>query len=213
MSTKKYLSGQLHDLQFVLDNLNNWFNYGIDIVNRQIHVDSDVNDQMATIIIRAILRLNEVSHEPIALFLSTYGGDAYAALSIYDAIRSSPSDITIYASGKIMSAGVVIFLAGDFRLASLNTTFMMHSVSSQTSGKVRDQEIDVLEGKRLNNLFLDLLAQRTKMTKKWWYRQILSHDKYMDTKSALEYGLITHSSFNQIKKSLHKGLYVKKSIK
>lgn len=210
MSTKKYLSGQINDFQFVIDNLNNWFNYGIDLVNRQIHVDADVNEHMATIIIRAILRLNEISNEPIEIFISTYGGDAYAGLAIYDAIRMSPSDIIIHATGKIMSAGVVVFLAGDYRIASLNTTFMMHSVSSQTSGKVRDQEIDVLEGKRLNNLFLDLLSQRTKMTKKWWYRQILSHDKYMDTKNAFEYGLITHTSIHQLKKIINKERYGKK---
>lgn len=50
------------------------------------------------------------------------------------------------------------------------------------------------------------------MTKKWWYRQILSHDKYMDTKNAFEYGLITHTSIHQLKKLLIRNVMVKNNI-
>lgn len=174
-----------------LENAMSWLQMGVDFESRRIEINYEVNEQMASFIIRALLKMSEVSNAPIELYLSSHGGVVYDGLAIYDAIQACPCPVTIYASGKIMSSAFIIFLAGDRRYAAKHTTFMMHSISYQGEGKVRDQEIDVLEAKRLNNLFLEIMASRTKMTKKWWYRQILSHDKYFDLKQAQECGIVT----------------------
>lgn len=167
---------------------------GVDFEARRIEINFDVNEQMASFIIRALLKMSEISHDPIEIYLSSSGGIVYDGLAIYDAIQACPCDVTIYASGKIMSSAFVIFLAGDKRVGSKHVTFMMHSISfygGDEGTKLKDKEIDVIEAKRLNNIFLDILAQRTKMSKKWWYRNILSHDKYFDLKQAQEFGIVT----------------------
>lgn len=189
------------EFQYILNNNSLWFDQGIDLIARRIHIDYDVTNEMSTIIIRALLKMCETSHEPIEIYLSSYGGEAYAGLSIYDAIRSCPAEVVIIANGKVMSAAFIIFLAGDKRLAAQHTAFMMHSVSSTITGKTKDQEIEVQEAKRINNSFLEILVNRTKMSKKWWYRQILSHDKYMTTTEAFEYGLITQQTKSRKNKS------------
>lgn len=195
-----------------------WLSFGIDLESRRIQLDMDVTDVMSSLVFRALLKMADISNEPIEIYLSSYGGEAYSGLAIYDAIRSSPCDIIIYANGKIMSAGVLIFLAGDVRYASKHTTFMMHSVSSGTEGKVKDQEIDVMESKRINNIMLDILAERTKMKRNWWYRKILSHDQYFDATYAKEIGMVdtTPSKKPKIKKKLTnvvKPSKIKKSTK
>ena len=115
-----------------------------------------------------------------------------------------------------MSAGVLVFLAGDVRYASKHTTFMMHSVSSGTEGKVKDQEIDVMEAKRINNIMLDILSERTKMKRNWWYRKILSHDSYFDAAYAKEIGMVDTTPNKKPQKKLTKDAKpskIKKSTK
>lgn len=183
------------------ENFSTWITMGIDIESRRIQLDMDVSDVMASLVIRALVKMADISHEPIEIYLSSYGGEAYSGLAIYDAIRASPCDIIIYANGKIMSAGVLVFLAGDVRYAAKHTAFMMHSVSSGVEGKVKDQEIDVLEAKRINNVMLDILAERTKMKKNWWYRKILSHDFYFDAQTGKELGVVDTTPKNKLTKS------------
>lgn len=190
----------------------NWLHYGIDIESRRIHVNVQVDEIMMSLITRALIRMSDNSSDPIELHLCSYGGDAYDGLAIYDAIRNCPCDIVIKASGKIMSAGLLILIAGDYRLATENTTFMAHAVSSGSEGKVKDMEVDVNEMKRLNNTMLDLLSQRTKKPKSFWQRMIVSHDKYFNLTEAKEYGIITSSSIKLPSKEVPKNVK-KKSIK
>lgn len=173
------------------ENATTWLQMGIDLDSRRIQLDMEVSDVMASLVIRALLKMSDISNEPIEIYLSSFGGEMYAGLSIYDAIRACPCDIIIYANGKIMSAGLLVFLSGDIRIASPHTTFMAHSVSFGSEGKLKDIEVDVTEGKRLNNLMLDILAERTKKPRKLWYRLILSHDKFFNLTEAKEYGLIS----------------------
>ena len=175
------------------ENATTWLHLGIDLDSRRIQLDMEVSEVMASLVIRSLLKMSDISKDPIEIYLSSFGGEIYAGLSIYDAIRACPCDVIIYANGKIMSAGLLIFLAGDVRLASPHTTFMAHSVSFGSEGKLKDIEVDVTEGKRLNNVMLDILAERTKKPRKLWYRLILSHDKFFNLTEAREYGLISKS--------------------
>lgn len=197
------------DVRF--DNAMHWLSMGVDFEARRIEINMEVGDLMSSIITRAILKMNDISHAPIEIHLSSFGGSAYDGLAIYDAIKNSPSDVYIIANGKIMSAAFIIFLAGKVRIAQPHTTFMMHSVSFGSEGKVKDQEIDVQEAKRLNNTFLDILHNRTKRNRRWWYRQILSHDKFFNVADAIETGIINAVPKAPVKRP-HKKKVSKKTV-
>lgn len=65
----------------------------------------------------------------VDFFINSGGGDAFSGMSIADTIRMAKADgvtINTYASGLVASAAVPVFLAGDKRTASKNTTFMIH---------------------------------------------------------------------------------------
>lgn len=181
-----------------------WLVSGVDLDSRRIELRGEVNENMSSIIIRSLLKMSEKSSDPIEIYLSSHGGDAYEGLAIFDAILACPCDIHIIASGKIMSAAFIIFLAGDIRIASPNTTFMMHSVSYGIEGTVksREHEVQVIEGKRINNVFLDIMANRTNRNKKYWYRTILNVDKYLTVAEAVELGIIKESKQNNLKKGI-----------
>jgi len=181
-----------------------WLIMGVDIEARIIEIRSEVNETMASIITRGILKMQRISQQPIQIYLSSFGGDAYESLSIYDCIKASPCEIHIIATGKIMSAAFIILLAGDQRIASDHTTFMMHSASYGAEGTVKNHEVQVTEGKRLNNKFLDIASTRTKRNRKWWYRKILSSDFYFDVIEAREIGVLTNPQLQQTVKKVAK---------
>lgn len=174
-----------------LENATSWLTLGVDFESRRIDLVGEVNEYMQAVAIRSLLKMTEQSHEPVEIYLSTYGGDAYSGLSIYDAIRNCPCDVAIFAHGKIMSAGTIIFLAGDIRVAAPSTRFMIHSASTSTEGKVKDMDVDLTEAKFVNSEMIRIYTERTKMKNpKFWQKKLASHDIYFGLTEAKEYGMI-----------------------
>lgn len=178
----------------IMENHLNWLINGIDLENRRIEMRGEVGDSMASYVTRNLLKMSQLSQEPIEIYISSPGGSVSAGLAIYDAIRACPCDVHMIASGEIMSMGFIIFLAGDKRIAAPHTRFMMHSISYGTEGITKDHEIQVNEAKSMNNANLEIMAKRTKRDKKWWARTILSHDKFMGTEEAMALGVVNASS-------------------
>lgn len=177
------------------NNAQAWIMSGIDMESRRIDIVGEVCEVMEALIVRALLKMSEISKEPIEMYLSTYGGDAYSGLAIYDAIRACECAVSIFAKGKIMSAGTIIFLAGDIRVAAPNTRFMIHSVSGGTEGKARDMAVDVEEAKYINNKMIEIYTERTKMKNpKFWQKKLAAHDHYFSLQEAIAYGMIKEST-------------------
>ena len=128
----------------------------------------------------------------IQVLLSTYGGDVYDGLSLYDAIKNSNTEVDITCFGKIMSMGIIILLASKNRKAYRNTTFMIHEISSGAIGKLADLEESVDEAKRLNKVLFDIIEKETKITKAQ-LEEIYNkkQDWFITAEEALKLGLIT----------------------
>ena len=130
---------------------------------------------------------------PIKVFMNSPGGYIYDALSIYDML-SKRKDIGVIVTGKCMSAATFILLAfpPDMRLATENTTFMIHQPSSWAIGKLKDQEEDVAETKRLHKLINSIYLKNTNITKEK-LKEIYEtkKDYYFTAKEALKLGFIS----------------------
>lgn len=128
----------------------------------------------------------------IQVLLSTYGGDVYDGLSLYDAIKNSKTEVDITCFGKIMSMGIIILLASKNRKAYRNTTFMIHEISSGGIGKLADLEESVDEAKRLNKVLFDIIEKETKITKAQ-LEEIYNkkQDWFLTAEEALKLGIIT----------------------
>jgi ATP-dependent Clp protease protease subunit len=128
----------------------------------------------------------------IQILLSTYGGNVYDGLSLYDAIKNSKTDVDITCFGKIMSMGIVILLSAKTRKAYRNTTFMIHELTSGVIGKLADMEESIDEAKRINRVLFDIIEKETKITHSW-LKEIYNKKKdwFFTAEEALEIGLIT----------------------
>lgn len=169
-----------------------WLMSGVDFEARTLELRSEINEISASFIIRNLIKMNSISHDPITLYFSSPGGDVNQGLAIYDFIRSSPSPVHIVASGQIMSMGFIIFLAGYNRIATPNTTFMMHSISYGNGDAkiVKHHEVEVNEAKRLNDVLLNIIGERTYRNKKYWYRTVILQDRFFNVAQAKELGII-----------------------
>ena len=130
---------------------------------------------------------------PIRVLMNSPGGLIYEALALYDMIDGR-EDMLCMCSGKVMSAATFILLAFPFdkRVATKNTTFMIHQPSSWCVGKLKDMEEDVRETKRLHKVITDIYLKKSKLTKEILNKNFNEkEDWYFTAKDALKYGLIS----------------------
>lgn len=174
-----------------------WMGGGVDFKKRIMELTGEVNEAMSSHVLRSMIRLNSLSHDPITIYFNSGGGSVYEGCAIYDILRDSQSPIVMIASGKIASMGIVIFLAGTIRMAFPNTRFMIHSVSHETGGTLKDTLIDVNEAKTLNDKMFSIIAERTKISKKSLLAS--THDIWFDVTKATKWGLLTPTKTKKAK--------------
>lgn len=153
-----------------------------------------------TMATNTLIRVNSLGFDataytppPIKVVINSPGGYVYDAMSIYDAIDGR-EDIYCIATGKCMSAATFVLLAfkPELRMATKNTTFMIHSISSMTYGKTAQMVDDVNETKRLQKLTDAIYTSKSGITKELLnmiHRE--KKDLYMTAREALKYGMIS----------------------
>lgn len=175
-------------------NVESWLSDGIDLKRRLLHLDCEVDNESVGKLIRAVMLMEFYSYdEPITLRISTYGGDIYHAFALYDTLQDSPCPIHTYGSGPIMSAGLLLLLAGDVRDCSDNSRIMAHeaSESSWDSRKTSELENDLAAQKDIESAMLDVFEEKTSHTRRWWAKTIKHKDVYINREKAQKIGIIT----------------------
>lgn len=188
----------------------------IEIKDRTITIFNDVEESTMSSAVEKIVQINQeddawirnvysameasgakfgqttIEMPHIQVLLSTYGGNVYDGLSLYDAIKNSKTDVDITCFGKIMSIGIIILLSAKTRKAYRNTTFMIHELSSGVIGKLADMEESIDEAKRINKVLFDIIKKETKISPSLLDDiYIKKKDWFFTAEEALEMGLIT----------------------
>lgn len=87
----------------------------------------------------------------IHLLLHSVGGSVMDGIAIYNYLRGLPIEITTYNAGGVMSAAVIIYLAGRTRRVSAGATFIIHKTTSQLPIPAGAAEM----GRRVESLLVD----------------------------------------------------------
>lgn len=175
-----------------LDFLDALFNHGIDIRRRRIHLRDMIDEETIQTLIKGLLLLEDQNKQGIEVYLSSEGGDCYEMFAAFDIIRGLESHVTMMLSGKVMSAGVVIAAAGDYRKAYPNTKFMIHELAYELDDcKIVDHEAALKHSADLMETYYKCLASRTNKTAKQWKQFVKGNpDRYLSAEEALRYGII-----------------------
>jgi len=111
------------------------------------------------------------THKPNTLYFmfASPGGQVDAGIALYNFLKAIPPEITMHNMGAVDSIGTVIFLAGDERYASPNTTFHFHGVST---GFRQGQQANLNQLKEIKSKLdgdqskiAGIVADNTEMTK------------------------------------------------
>ena len=150
---------------------------------RSVGLYGDVDEERIAEVISALLTLQHVGKpkydeegelteegKPIKLYVSTYGGSADEMAALVDIMNVVKKDCPIetIGIGKVMSAGVLILASGTKgeRYIGKNCRVMIHSVIAGNHGSLHNLENELTEIKKMQDIYLQSLADATNMTKK-----------------------------------------------
>jgi ATP-dependent Clp protease protease subunit len=160
--------------------------------SRLVYLSGDVTEESINIVQQQLLELANISIEPIHLIISTYGGEVYEMFSLCDIIRFLPCPVYTVAMGKVMSAGSLILSFGEkgHRLIGKSTRIMIHSLSGGARGNVFEMLNECEELKALQEMYIELLSQNTKLTKKQVIDMLSKKvNTYLNAEKCIELGL------------------------
>jgi ATP-dependent Clp protease protease subunit len=160
--------------------------------DRIIFVGSEINDQVANVIIAQMLHLeSEDPEKDIHLYINSPGGSVTSTLAIYDTIQYVKADVSTICIGQAASGAAVLLTAGTKgkRSALPNSRILIHQPHGGATGQAVDIDIQAKEILRNRRLLDEILAKHTGQP----IERISAdtdRDFIMTAEQAKEYGLV-----------------------
>ena len=159
---------------------------------RTILISGEIRKELAEKTIRQLLLLEDMSDDPIRIFIDSPGGDADAGYAVFDMIRFVKPDVWTIGMGLVASAAAIIQLAApkERRVGLTNSHYLIHQPLSGIRGVATDIEIHARELDKLKEKINRLIADETGTP----YEQVekdTDRDHWMNAAEAVKYGLIS----------------------
>lgn len=178
--------------------IDSFYEYGLWLEGRTIYIpclnheegvsDDEITTRSAERVLKH-LALLETKSDPIKVILNSPGGDLYHGFAIYDALKRSPCQIEITATGQCQSMASIILQAGNKRKMSESCVMMVHQGSEELSGHPED----VKNWGRINNWLTNKMYQiysgASGKPVKYWERKC-QKDYILTPNQAKEEGLV-----------------------
>lgn len=187
--------------KFTRDDVDKFFDYGIDMAHRTIYMGSasveednetGVDAIMAERVIKALHILDQ-KQEPITIIMNNPGGDWYHGMGIYDAIKGCQSEVTVKVYGMAMSMGAVILQAADHRQLAPNSRFMIHYGYTTLVGHAKNVQNWAKEDKKISvlmeDIFIAKIQEKHPLFKREALMEMLDPDTILNAQEAVSLGL------------------------
>ena len=185
--------------------------YGANVETREIFLTSppdspadELDHRVATRFIKNLTLLNHFNHQPILIHLNMCGGFWEYGMTIFDAIKASPSPTTMLAYAESRSMSSIVPQACRRRVIMPNAIVMVHFGTLALEGDSRSvlscakhcEEID----ERMLDIYVTRAARapffrrrkRSKAQVKDWFREHMNikREVYFTATEAVQYGLM-----------------------
>lgn len=121
--------------------------------------DGDV--VLAADIVSGLMRISQEC-DNIRLHINSVGGEVYAGIAIFNALRSCPKNIEIYTDGISASIAGIIAICGRKHYMSKYARLMIHSVSAGVYGNKGDLKATIEEIESLENTLAEIISSKLK---------------------------------------------------
>lgn len=160
--------------------------------DRIVFLNTDVNDQSASLIVAQLLFLeSEDPDKDISLYINSPGGSVSAGMAIFDTMRFIRPKVNTICLGMAASMGAFLLAAGEKgkRYALPHSRIMIHQPLGGAEGQASDVEIRARQLLLIKRQMNELMAEFTGKSYEDLVRDT-DRDNFMSAKEALEYGLI-----------------------
>jgi len=159
---------------------------------RTILLSGEINKELAEKTIRQLLLLEDISDDPVRIFIDSPGGDADAGYAIFDMIRFVKTKVWTIGMGLVASAAAIIQLASpkERRIGLPNSHYLIHQPLSGIRGVATDIEIHAKEIEKLHEKINNLIAEETGNPVSQVEKDT-DRDYWMSAAEAVNYGLIS----------------------
>lgn len=99
--------------------------------------------------------------KPIYLYIDSFGGSAYSGIGLVNVIENSITPVVTVVTGSAMSIALIIAMAGRYRLAYKNSTFMFHDVSFGIYSDSMDIKRETKEADRLAKVYKNYVCENS----------------------------------------------------
>jgi ATP-dependent Clp protease protease subunit len=163
---------------------------------RDVYLIGDIEKDTARNAIERIRDMANDNGRPITVYINSAGGNVTDGLAIHDAVRQVVSrgiEVTMVVQGMAYSMGSVVLQAASDkrRLALPHSWIMIHEPAKWAgwqSTSAAAQHLDRL--KQMQKQIYEILSNRSGRPLQKIIRDTKRTDFYLDSKMALEYGLI-----------------------
>jgi len=159
--------------------------------NRIILLSGEIDDVLANSVVAQILYLDSLNHDDISLYINSPGGSVTAGMAIYDTMNFVKSDVSTICLGMAASMAAFLLSSGEKgkRYVLPNAEVMIHQPLGGAQGQATEIKIAAEHILKIRDKLNTILAKNTGQ-KIEVIQKDTERDNFMDSKEALEYGLV-----------------------
>lgn len=130
-------------------------------------------------------------HPKIDVRINSNGGDVFSGMAIFNALKTSKADITVYVDGVAASIAAIIALCGKPLYMAPYAKLMLHNVTAGTYGNVKQMEQTLQLMKQLHVDLSNMIATKLNITPEEVERRFFDGvDHWLTAQEALQMKLI-----------------------
>jgi ATP-dependent Clp protease protease subunit len=160
--------------------------------DRVVFLGSQIDAEIANLIVAQLVHLEaDDPDKDISVYVNSPGGDAYAAMAIYDAMQFVHCDVATICCGIAMSGGSLVLAGGaeGKRMALPNARILIHQPHGAYQGQSTDMEIHAREAIALRRRYEEIYAEHTGQDVSR-VKADIERDRYFTAQEAVGYGLV-----------------------
>ena len=148
---------------------------------------------LSNIIISELLYLDSISNEDISIYINSPGGSITSGMAIYDTMNFIKSDVSTICIGMAASMAAFLLSSGKKgkRYILPNSEVMIHQPLGGVKGQATEIKIAATRILKLKDKLNNILAKNTNQDIKK-IEIDTERDYFMDSKEALEYGIVDY---------------------
>ena len=179
----------------VIDKVNNqervYDIYSRLLKDRIIIINGEINNELSNSVVAQLLYLDSINNDDISIYINSPGGSVTDGMAIYDTINFISSDVSTIGIGLCASMAAFLLSSGTKgkRCILPNGEVMIHQPLGGAQGQATEIKIaaeHILKTKDKLNKILSLNTNKDLSV----IEKDTDRDNFMNSKEALEYGII-----------------------